>query len=94
MVFKCLTKYAHLIHLITKLIAFEVFYLYNRHIHDLHGPPYYNISDRDPKFVSHLCEETFKLGEVTFNVSISYQLQIGGQAEVVNKFLACIFAYT
>lgn len=40
-VVKCLTKYDHFISLTPKFVAFEIAYLFCKHVHMIHGIPHY-----------------------------------------------------
>jgi hypothetical protein len=67
-----LTKYDHSIPLTNKFTTSKIVDLFIKHVSMLHGFCWRAISDKNPKVVSHLWKELFKLAAVTFNISTSY----------------------
>src|SRR5436190_15739248 len=82
-----LTKMAHFIPTTTKVTAKEMAELFLRYIFQYHGLPDNIVSDRDPKFTSHVWRNLQKILGIKLLMSTAEHPQTDGQSEATVKIV-------
>ena len=81
------TKYAHFIATQSSINSTQSAELLHRHVFVQHGLPDSFVSDRDPRFVSHVWQRLHSLLGISKAMSTAYRPQTDGQTERTNQTL-------
>ena len=79
------TKMVHLVPVQQTITAAETALIYWQQIGKLHGIPRSIVSDRDPRFVSKLWQEIWRLLGPKLRMSSGHHPQTDGQTEATNR---------